>query len=100
MWRYDKMSESEERVYTINLEKVVLSPMNKRSKRAINMIKEFSMKHMKSEEVRIDEELNHLIWKRGIRNPPRSIRVKISRDADGIIRVKPYTEEVKEDTKS
>ncbi|GIU71115.1 MAG: hypothetical protein KatS3mg003_0594 [Candidatus Nitrosocaldaceae archaeon] len=90
------MSE-EERVYTINLAKVVLTPRNRRSKRAINMIREFAMKHMKSEEVKIDEELNNIVWKRGIRKPPRRIRVKMIREPDGIIRVKPYTEEVKSD---
>lgn len=85
------MSE-EERVYTINLSKVVLTPRSRRSKRAINMIREFAMKHMKSEEVKIDEELNQIVWERGIRRPPRKIRVKIVRDLDGIVRVKPYTE--------
>jgi large subunit ribosomal protein L31e len=92
------MSE-EERVYTINLSKVVLTPRSRRSKRAINMIREFAMKHMKSEEIKIDEELNQIVWKRGIRKPPRRIRVKMVREPDGIIRVKPYTEEVKEEVK-
>lgn len=86
------MSESEERVYTIDLSKVTLTPRSRRSKRAINMIKEYAMRHMKSGEVRIDEELNQLIWSRGIRDPPRRVRVKMVRDADGIIRIKPYTE--------
>ena len=34
------MSQELERVYTINLGKVLLTPNNQRSKRAINMIKE------------------------------------------------------------
>jgi large subunit ribosomal protein L31e len=85
------MSE-EERVYTINLSKVILTPRSRRSKRAVNMIREFAMKHMKSEEVKIDEELNQIVWERGIRRPPRKIRVKIARDPDGIVRVKPYSE--------
>ncbi len=92
------MSE-EERVYTINLSKVVLTPMNKRSNRAINMIKAFAVKHMKSNDVKIDRELNELIWAQGIRTPPRRVRVKITKDADGIVVVKPYTEEIKEESK-
>jgi len=28
---------------------------------------------MKTEDVKIDEELAHQIWKRGIRHPPRKI---------------------------
>lgn len=83
----------EERVYTINLSKVVLAPDNRRSKRAINMIREFAIRHMKSEEVIIDEELNELVWARGIRSPPRRIRVIISKDASGIVTVKPYKHE-------
>ncbi len=83
----------EERVYTINLGRVVLAPDNRRSKRAINMIREFATRHMKSEEVIIDEELNELVWARGIRSPPRKIRVIISKDASGVVRVKPYKQE-------
>jgi large subunit ribosomal protein L31e len=90
------MSE-EERVYTINLAKIVLTPMNKRSNRAINMIKAYASKHMKSNDIKIDQELNELIWAKGIRSPPRRIRVKISKDADDVVIIKPYTEEVKED---
>ncbi len=87
------MSESEERIYTINLSKVVLTPKRRRSERAINMIKEFAKKHMKAEISKIDEELNKMVWKKGIRKPPRSIRVKIVRESDGSVKVSPYTEE-------
>ncbi len=82
----------EERVYTINLGKVTLAPDNRRAKRAVNMIREFAIRHMKSEEVKIDEELNEIIWSRGIRSPPRKIRVIISKDASGVVTVKPYTQ--------
>ena len=60
------MSQELERVYTINLGKVLLSPNNQRAKRAINMIKEFARHHMKTEEIKIEETVSHLIWKRGI----------------------------------
>jgi Ribosomal protein L31E len=80
----------EERVYTINLGKVTLAPDNRRAKRAINMIREFAIRHVKSEEVKIDEELNEIIWSRGIRSPPRKIRVIISKDVSGVVTVKPY----------
>ena len=95
------MSEvAEERVYTINLSRVVLASRNRRSKRAINMIKEFAMRHMKisKEDIRISEELNKIIWKRGIRKPPRRVRVKMVREPDGIVRIEPY-EEIKEESK-
>jgi len=84
-----------ERIYTINLGKVLLSPSNQRAKRAINMIREFASKHMKSENIKIEEEISHLVWARGIRNPPRKIRVKITKDDDGNIIVSTYQEEKK-----
>jgi large subunit ribosomal protein L31e len=93
------LSEEEElsRVYTINLAKVLLSPANRRTKRAINMIKEFATRHMKAEEIKIDEELNKQMWKRGIRHPPRKIRVKMVKDEDDVVTVSPYSEEAKEE---
>lgn len=51
------------------------------------MIKEFARKHMKSEEIKIDEELNRLIWQRGIRFPPRRVAVKMEKDEDGVVTV-------------
>ncbi|MDE1766703.1 MAG: 60S ribosomal protein L31 [Thaumarchaeota archaeon] len=87
--------EALERIYTINLGKVLLSPNNQRAKRAINMIREFATKHMKSENVKIEEEISHLVWERGIRHPPRKIRVKLSKDDDGNILVSKYQEEKK-----
>jgi len=84
-----------ERIYTINLGKVLLSPNNQRAKRAINMIREFASKHMKSENIKIEEEISHLVWGRGIRHPPRKIRVKMTKDEDGNIIVSTYQEEKK-----
>ncbi len=91
--------ESLERIYTINLGKVLLSPNNQRAKRAINMIREFASKHMKSDTVKIEEDISHLVWARGIRHPPRKIRVKLSKDDDGNIIVSKYQEEKKTEEK-
>ena len=85
--------ETVERVYTINLGKVLLSPNNQRPKRAINMIREFAIHHMKSESVKIEEDVSHLIWARGIRHPPRKIRVKLTKDDDGTVLISKYQEE-------
>jgi len=93
------LSQELERVYTINLGKVLLSPNNQRAKRAINMIKEFTRHHMKNEEVKIEESLSHLIWKRGIKHPPRKIRVSMTKTDQGFILVSPYEEEIEETTK-
>ena len=87
------MSQELERVYTIPLGKVLLSPDNRRAKRAINMIKEFARHHMKVEDIRIEEDVSHIIWSRGIRSPPRKIRVRMTRTDEGYILISPYDEE-------
>ena len=94
------MSQDVERVYTVNLGKVLLSPDNQRSKRAINMIKEFARHHMKVEQVKLEEDVSHLIWSRGIKHPPRKIRVRMTRTDEGYILVSKYEgeEEVIEKT--
>ena len=84
------MSQDVERVYTVNLGKVLLSPDNQRAKRAINMIKEFARHHMKMEQVKLEEDVSHLIWSRGIKHPPRKIRVRMTRTDEGYILVSKY----------
>jgi large subunit ribosomal protein L31e len=92
------MSQELERVYTINLGKVVISQSQHRSVRAINMIREFARHHMKVEEIKIEEELAHQIWSRGVRSPPRKIRVRMSKTDEGYVLVSPYEEEIEEKT--
>jgi len=91
------MSQELERVYTIPLGKVLLSPNTHRAVRAINMIKEFARRHMKTYSVKIDEEISHIIWARGVRSPPRKIRVKMTRTDEGHILVSPYQDEIDSD---
>lgn len=90
------MSQELERVYTINLGKVLLSPNNQRAKRAVNMVKEYARRHMKTEEIKIEEGVNHQIWKRGIKHPPRKIRVRMTKTDEGFVLVSPYEKEIEE----
>ena len=62
-------------------------PRTKRSKRALSTIREFVSKHMKSYDVKISQKVNEKVWIRGIHKPPAKIRVKVSIDKDGIVRV-------------
>ena len=91
------MSQELERVYTIPLGKVLLSPNTHRAVRAINMVKEFARRHMKTYNVKIDEEISHIIWARGVRSPPRKIRVRMTKTEEGFILVTPYQDEVELD---
>jgi len=79
-----------ERVYTVNLGKVLLSPDNQRAKRAVNMIKEFARHHLKIEQVKIEEDVSHLLWARGIKHPPRKIRVRMTKTDEGYVLVSKY----------
>ena len=54
-----------ERVYTIPLRNVKNVKRTIRAPRAIREVKNFLTKHMKAEEVKIDESINHAIWERG-----------------------------------
>lgn len=70
-----------ERNYTIPLRKgFVKVPKYYRSKRAINQIKDFVMKHMKVEEVKVGKNLNEFVWHHGIKNPPGKVKVKVVKE--------------------
>merc|ERR1711943_60628 len=67
------------REYTINLKAVHGLTFKKRAPRAVQAVKKFAQKVMKTSDVRVDVKLNKAIWSKGIRNVPRKIRVQISR---------------------
>ncbi|MFZ8922678.1 MAG: 50S ribosomal protein L31e, partial [Nitrosopumilaceae archaeon] len=94
------MSQEVERVYTINLGKALLSVDTHRATRAINMIKEYGRKHMKVEDIKIEEDLAQQIWARGARSPPRKIRVRMSKTDEGYVLVSRFDEDVEEVTPS
>jgi large subunit ribosomal protein L31e len=76
-----------EREYTIPLRDVWGAPKKKRAEKAIRIIRDFAKRHMKAEEVKISEEVNELIWSRGIEKPPRRIKVIMKKDKDNIVKV-------------
>jgi large subunit ribosomal protein L31e len=88
------LSEKEEveRIYTVPLWRAWVTPRYRRTERVINLLKEFAARHMKSKEVKISEELNEMLWSRGIRNPPRRVTVKMVRDKDGLVTISPPAE--------
>ena len=82
----------EERFYTIPLAKEYMkAPKWKRSKKAVKALREFLSKHMKEDKdyVFISQDLNELIWENGIKNPPRKVRVRVTKSVDGIVRAYP-----------
>lgn len=77
----------EERIYTIPLRRAWIAPVKKRSPRAVKLIKAFINKHMKPEVLAIDSTVNEEVWRRGIENPPRKIKVRAAKDKDGVVTV-------------
>jgi len=68
------------REYTIHIHKHIHGKaFKKRAPTAIKAVKEFARKHMGTTDVRIDKDLNSEIWKYGIKDAPRRIRVRLSR---------------------
>lgn len=48
----------------------------KRTPKAVRMLKAFIIKHTKADFVVITNELNEFLWERGIRKPPRKVKVR------------------------
>jgi len=76
------------RVYTVPLGVAFEAPSYRRAKVAIRIIREFTKRHMKAIDVNIKEDVNEVVWTRGIRHPPRRIRLEMERDEDGLVSVK------------
>lgn len=70
-----------ERKYIIPLRKEWRKvPMYKRSRKTIVAIRQFVMKHMKVNDVRIGKYLNLFVWEHGTKNPPHKVEVNCIRD--------------------
>lgn len=80
----------EERIYTVPLSRAWIGPRNKRAPRAIRLLRSFILRHTKIDEdsLRISNEVNEHVWSRGIQKPPRKIRVRATKDSEGIVTVR------------
>lgn len=75
-----------ERTYVVPLRRGFLkSPRYKRAKKAVRVLREFLVRHMKSEDVRILSELNVAIWHHGIKNPPSRVKINVKKDDKGVV---------------
>ncbi|MFX1500485.1 MAG: 50S ribosomal protein L31e [Promethearchaeota archaeon] len=75
----------DERIYIIPLAKARKGPRNKRAKKAIKYLKEYMTRHFKPESLIITQEVNQHIWSRGIQKPPRKIKVRATKNIDGLV---------------
>jgi large subunit ribosomal protein L31e len=81
------------RIYTVNLAKAWDTPKYRRTDRVINIIREFTQRHMQTNKVKIDQDLNRHIWSRGKTNPPRKIRLRMIKEDDDTVVVSSFIEE-------
>ncbi len=73
-----------ERVYTVPLRRAYNAAHKYRARAAMKALRAFIARHMKVEEgnVKIHESVNHAVWKRGARKPPRRLKVVAVREGD------------------
>ena len=75
-----------ERTYNVPLRKEFLKvPKHKRAKKAVTALKQFLVKHMKSENIKVGAYVNKEIWKRGIKSPPHHVKVNVTKDKEGLV---------------
>lgn len=82
----------EESIYTVNFRKAWITPEYKRTNRVVGILREFTRRHMKTDDIKIDQYLNRYLWQRGKRNPPRKIRVRMTKDESDTVVVSLYEE--------
>jgi large subunit ribosomal protein L31e len=80
------MSEAE-RIYTVPLKEARNAQRYRRSEKAMMVLKAFAVRHMKASSVKVDVAVNQAIWARGIKNPPNRIRVKMTKDDEGLVTI-------------
>ncbi|MCJ7817559.1 MAG: 60S ribosomal protein L31 [Candidatus Thorarchaeota archaeon] len=78
----------DERIYTVPLRKAYWTGSRlRRANRSVRILREFVVKHMKPEELLIQQEVNEQIWARGMQKPPRRLRIRATKNADNLVRV-------------
>src|ERR1041385_7648797 len=83
----DKTSTELERVYTIPLRKTKDLVRSRRAQLAVRDVKRYLTRHMKSEHIWLDNEVNELLWQNGKYRIPSRIRVRATRFTDGVVEV-------------
>ena len=77
-----------ERTYNVPLRKEFMKvPRYKKTNKAVKALREYIMKHMKSEDVSLSKNVNDHLWAKGIKNPPHHIKVNAVKGDDGKVSV-------------
>lgn len=78
-----------ERVMTIPMRAIFDKPTVQRTPAAVKHVKNFVAQHTHTtpKDIWIDRELNMLIWRRSVRKPPKSIKVRVIKWDDQTVEV-------------
>lgn len=87
-------SEFEERVITVPLRDAKAEAKHKRADKAMTLVREHLAQHFSvaEEDVRLDPEINEVVWERGRSKPPSKLRVRAARfqeDGQGVVEAEP-----------
>ena len=76
-----------ERIYSIPLVEAYKKTATGRADMAVSILRKFASRHMKAEgkNVRIANDLNNIIRKRGNCRPLKKVKAKLSKDKEGIV---------------
>ena len=77
----EKKTKTPDKIFTIPLKKAFKKSDRRASRYAISIIIQYLMTHMKTDNVKLGQKLNHTILERGSR-PPRRIRVQVIKEGD------------------
>lgn len=84
----------EEKIFTIPLRKAWRGSINKRANKSMIVIQEFLSRHMKSDEIKIGQGINEVLWESGRQNPPRRIRIHATKH-DDVVYAEVLSKEIK-----
>jgi large subunit ribosomal protein L31e len=82
----------EEKTLTVNLRHAYLAYSRKPTPRSVNLVRKVALKVFKTEDVKIDNSLNSILWSRGKTKAERRVAIKVQKLEDGSVRVLPATE--------
>ncbi|MFX1395070.1 MAG: 50S ribosomal protein L31e [Promethearchaeota archaeon] len=75
----------DERIYVIPFKKARRGPRNKWAKKSIRYLREYMNRHFKPESLIISQDVNEKIWERGAQKPPRKLKIRATKNIDGLV---------------
>lgn len=75
----------DERIYIVPLYKARHGPRKKWAKKSVRYLRTFMTRHFKPEALIVSQDVNEKIWSRGISKPPRKIKIRATKNIDGLV---------------